>query len=91
MTDHTVNLEGVFSFETQVQQVRIHGYEMVHKGDTHPWKLSVVILPMTDINHSDLNTIHIIVVFIFNQEEKKFSPIVAFNQPNWWKSVWIAN
>jgi hypothetical protein len=63
--------------------------QTVQQG-THPGKSSVLFLPMIDMNPSDPSCIYSTMKFICAQARKyKFTPILTFDQPLWWKSMTI--
>ena len=62
---------------------------MVQKGD-HPGPSSVTFLPMIDLNPSDMTCIYSTMQFVCKQaKDYKFTPVLTFDQPLWWKSMTI--
>ena len=58
--------------------------QLLHHG-THRGQSSVMFLPMTDLNPSDLSCIHSTLKFICTHaHDNNVTPIVTFDQPLFW-------
>ena len=59
---------------------------------TYPGKSSVHFLPMIDMDPTDMTCIYSTLSFISNQASHyKYTPIITFDQPLWWKSLKIVS
>ena len=64
-------------------------WQVASKGD-YPGKTSVVFLPMIDLNPSDPTCIFSTMQFVCDQALRyKFTPILTFDQPLFWKAFQI--
>ena len=62
---------------------------MMHQGD-HPGQSSIHFLPVIDLSPSDPSCVYSTMKFTSNQATRcKFTPIITFDQPLWWKAFTI--
>ena len=58
----------------------------------YPGKSDIVFLPMNDLNPSNLSCIYSRINFVSrHSREYGVVPILTFDQPLWWNSMWIVN
>lgn len=63
--------------------------QSVNTGD-HPGKSSITILPIIDLNPSNLDCVYSTLVYMTNQAEKyQIAPVITFDQPLYWKAYMI--
>ncbi len=63
--------------------------QMMHKGQ-HPGKASVLLLPMIDMNPSDMTCINSTLTFVCEQAKQyNITPVITFDQPLFWKALTI--
>lgn len=63
--------------------------QSVNTGD-HPGKSSITILPIIDLNPSDLDCVYSTLVYLSKQAEKhQIAPVITFDQPLYWKAYMI--
>ena len=63
--------------------------QFVHQGD-HPGKVSIIFMPMIDVNPSDSTCIYSIPMFVSQHAQRHgVIPIITFDQPLWWKALMI--
>lgn len=56
----------------------------------HPGKSSITILPIIDLNPSDLDCVYSTLLYLANQAEKhRIDPVITFDQPLYWKAYMI--
>lgn len=56
----------------------------------HPGKSSITILPIIDLNPSDLDCVYSTLLYLANQAEKhQIAPVITFDQPLYWKAYMI--
>jgi len=63
--------------------------QLIHHG-THPGKVSVMFLPIININPSDTTCAYSILNYIQEHSHQYgVTPIITFDQPLWWKALMI--
>ena len=63
--------------------------QLIHKGE-HPSALSVMFLPIIDLNPSDMNCVYSYLCYISTHVRRhNVAPILTFDQPLWLKAIII--
>lgn len=63
--------------------------QFVHQGH-HPGKVSIMFLPIIDMNPSDSTCIYSTLMFVSDHARRHgVTPILTFDQPLWWKALMI--
>lgn len=85
-----IDLLWELAFAVRPQRPNWSGFmQMISKGD-HPGPASVILLPMIDLNPSDLTCINSTLHFVC-EHSKRYGvvPVITFDQPLWFKATTI--
>ena len=93
--DSTANLDLLWNITQPLLQSprpAWNGMMQLSCKGTYPGKSSVHFLPMIDMDPTDMTCIYSTLSFISNQASHyKYTPIITFDQPLWWKSLKIVS
>jgi len=69
------------------------GYMQDISTGSHPPKSTITMLPIIDLNPSDMTCIYSTLLFVIDQSKKLnvITPSITFDQPLWYKALQIAN
>ena len=90
--DDTSNLDQLWKISQPLRSTRPAWSGMMQSVqlENHPGRSSVLFLPMINMNPSDSTCIYSTLKFVCAQAKKyKFTPIITFDQPLWWKAMTI--